>query len=88
MDLTSGYHQIARDEDSQKYTAFVTAGIFEKRRASMDLKGAPTYFQREIAQTVLTGIIGYGTELYIDDCIVYGAKEEGFKRANGKDNIR
>ncbi len=79
MDLTSGYHQTAIDEESQKYTAFVTsAGVFEWRRVPMGLKGAPTYFQREMAQTVLAGIIGYGAELYIDDCIVYGATEEGF----------
>ena len=78
MDLTSGYHQTAIDEDSQKYTAFVTsAGVFEWRRVPMGLKGAPTYFQREMAQTVLAGIIGYGAELYIDDCIVYGATEGG-----------
>jgi len=79
MDLTSGYHQTAIDEDSMKYTAFVTsAGVFEWRRVPMGLKGAPTYFQREMAQTVLAGIIGYGAELYIDDCIVYGKTEEEF----------
>jgi hypothetical protein len=79
MDLTSGYHQTAIDEDSMKYTAFVTsAGVFEWRRVPMGLKGAPTYFQREMAQTVLAGIIGYGAELYIDDCIVYGETEEEF----------
>ena len=79
MDLTSGYHQTAVDEESMKYTAFVTsAGVFEWRRVPMGLKGAPTYFQREMAQTVLAGIIGYGAELYIDDCIVYGKTEEEF----------
>ena len=44
----------------------------------MGLKGAPTDFQREMAQTVLAGIIGYGAELYIDDCIVYGVTEKEF----------
>ena len=54
-------------------TAFVTSkGVFEWVRVPMGLKGAPSYFQREMSQTVLGGLIGYGVELYLDDCIVYG----------------
>ena len=49
MDLTSGYHQAPMDPESVKYTAFVTAhGVFEWKRVPMGLKGAPTYFQREM----------------------------------------
>jgi hypothetical protein len=41
----------------------------------MGLKGAPSYFQREIAHTVLGGLLG---ELYLDDLIIYGESEEEF----------
>jgi hypothetical protein len=44
----------------------------------MGLKGAPSYFQREMSQTVLGGLLGYGVELYFDDCIVYGQTEDEF----------
>jgi len=81
MDLTSGYHQTPMDPESIKYTAFVTAhGVFEWKRVPMGLKGAPTYFQREMSLSVLGGLLGHGVELYIDDCIVYGATEEEFKK--------
>ena len=40
---------------------------------------APTYFQREMSLSVLGGLLGHGVELYLDDCIVYGATEEEFK---------
>ncbi len=77
MDLTSGYHQTPMDPESIKYTAFVTAhGVFEWKRVPMGLKGAPTYFQREMSLSVLGGLLGHGVELYIDDFIVYGATEE------------
>jgi hypothetical protein len=80
MDLTSGYHQAPLHEDASPMTAFVTSkGVFEWVRVPMGLKGAPSYFQREMSQTVLGGLIGYGVELYLDDCIVYGQTEEEFK---------
>ena len=59
IDFTSGYHQAPIDEASQKYTAFITrSGIYEWARVPMGLKGAPSYFQREIANTVLGGLLG------------------------------
>ncbi len=45
----------------------------------MGLKDAPSYFQREMSQTVLGGLIGCGVELYLDDCIVYGTTEAKFE---------
>ena len=39
-------------------------------------QGCTNLLPREMEQTVLAGIIGYGAELYIDDCIVYGPTEE------------
>jgi len=79
MDLTSGYHQAPLDPESIPYTAFVTSrGVFEWVRVPMGLKGAPSYFQRELSMTVLKGLLGYGVELYLDDVIVYGSTEEEF----------
>ena len=43
----------------------------------MGLKGAPSYFQREVAK-ILAGLIGSICELYLDDLIVFGETEEEF----------
>jgi hypothetical protein len=47
-DFTSGFHQVELDEESRKYTAFITPnmGVFEWVRVPMGIKGALTYFQR------------------------------------------
>lgn len=42
----------------------------------MGLKGAPGYFQSQLAETVLKGLKGSICELYIDDDIVWGHTEE------------
>ena len=79
IDFTSGYHQAPIDDESQKYTAFITrSGIYEWARVPMGLKGAPSYFQREIANTVLGGLLGVKCELYLDDLIIFGESEEEF----------
>jgi hypothetical protein len=44
----------------------------------MGLKGAPSYFQREIASRVLAGYLGTFCELYLDDLIIFGDTEEEF----------
>ena len=44
----------------------------------MGLKGAPSYFQREIATRVLGGYLGIFCELYLDDFIIFGETEEEF----------
>ncbi len=78
IDFTSGYHQAPIAEDSIPFTAFVThRGVYEWVRFPMGLKGAPSYFQREVAK-ILAGLIGSICELYLDDLIVFGETEEEF----------
>ena len=45
----------------------------------MGLKGAPSYFQREIAHTVLGGLLGVSCEFYLDDLIIYGESEDSVR---------
>jgi transposase InsO family protein len=72
MDLTSGYHQAPLCKESWKYTAFITyMGVYEWTRVPMGLKGAPSYFQHQIACTVLGRLMYKICELYIDDIIVH-----------------
>ena len=79
IDFTSGYHQAPIAEESIPYTAFVTRrGKYEWKRVPMGLKGAPSYFQREIATRVLAGYLGVFCELYLDDLIIFAETEEEF----------
>jgi len=79
IDFTSGYHQAPIAEESIPYTAFITRrGKYEWVRVPMGLKGAPSYFQREIATRVLAGYLGDFCELYLDDLIVFAETEEEF----------
>ena len=78
IDFTSGYHQAPIAEDTIPYTAFIThRGVYEWVRLPMGLKGAPSYFQREVA-SILGGLIGIVCELYLDDLIIYASTEEEF----------
>jgi len=78
IDFTSGYHQAPIAEDTIPFTAFVThRGVYEWVRLPMGLKGAPSYFQREVAK-ILAGLIGSICELYLDDLILFGETEEEF----------
>ena len=79
IDLTKGFSQAPLDENSSKYTAFATwHGLFEWVRVPMGLKGAPSWFQQQIATKVLGGLLHHICELYIDDLIVYGSTIEEF----------
>jgi len=79
LDFTSGFFQAPLGEESSKYTAFVTwFGLFEWVRGPMGLKGAPSWFQQQIATKVLGGLLHHICELYIDDLIVYGSTFEEY----------
>jgi hypothetical protein len=79
LDFTSGFFQAPLDESSSWYTAFITwFGLFEWIRVPMGLKGAPSWFQQQIAIKVLGGLLHTICELYIDDLIIYGETFEEF----------
>ena len=73
VDLTSGYHQAPLSKKSQEATAFIThMGVFQWCRVPMGLKGAGSYFQQQLANEVLAGIIYHICESYLDDVIIHG----------------
>jgi hypothetical protein len=77
MDLTSGYHQAPISKESQKWTAFITHyGVKEWLRLPMSLKGAPGYFQRQMQDNVLSGLVIQICELHLDDCIIFADSED------------
>ena len=72
MDMTSGFHQAPMEEESRKYTTFISEDqIYEFLRASMGLKNTPWYFQGELTENVLKGLIHRIVELYIDDLLTW-----------------
>ena len=78
IDLTAGYHQALLDPESRKYTTFKThMGTYQWIRVPFGLKGAPSYYQQQIAQT-LEGLLYLKCEVYIDDIIIYGKTELEF----------
>ena len=79
FDLTSGYYQAPIDEDSRKYTAFLTRhGVYRWLRLPMGLTNAGSYFQHSLATQVLNGLIHNGAELYLDDCLVHAKTEDEY----------
>ena len=72
MDLSAGYHQAPLYKPHRIFTAFLCfAGIYHFTRLPFGPKRAPSYFQEQMATTVLGGLIYCICEMYIDDCIVY-----------------
>lgn len=71
LDIKGAFHQIVLNEASRDYTAF-TANNFQYRwvRMPMGLAMAPLTWQRAI-NTILTGLIGNGVYVYLDDVIIY-----------------
>ena len=79
IDLTSGYHQAPISLASSVLTAFITViGVFQWLRVPMGLKGAPSYFQQQIATIVFVGLLHVNCELYIDDILIYAPTEDEF----------
>ena len=69
LDLKSGYWQIELDEDSIKYTAFITPyGVYESRRVLFGLINAP-YFFCEIMNEIL-GDLSF-VVVYMDDIFIF-----------------
>jgi transposase InsO family protein len=79
MDLVKGYYQGMMAPSSSWLTAFITPfGTYEWNRIAMGLSVAPSWFQQQIQEEVLGGLVGTVVELYIDDLLVYDKTEEGF----------
>ena len=78
IELTSGYHQAPMHENSIRFTAFITyLGIYEWCRVPMGLKGAPSYFQKMMTES-LAGLLGVVCELYLDNIIIFGFDETSY----------
>ena len=78
IDLTAGYHQALLAPESRKYTTFKThMGTYQWKRVPFGLKGAPSYYQQQIANA-LEGLLYLKCEVYIDDIIIYGKTEKEF----------
>jgi hypothetical protein len=79
FDLTQGYYQCPISVVSRDYTAFTTSiGTYRWKHVPLGLKGATSYFQANMANTVLRGLIYNICDIYIDDIIAYGTTEEQF----------
>jgi transposase InsO family protein len=79
IDFTKGYYQAPLSMSSRILTAFICfCGVYQWLRVPMGLKGAPSYFQKEMATLVLGGLIHIILELYIDDILIHGRTEEEF----------
>ncbi|GJR94625.1 Orf y, partial [Tanacetum coccineum] len=75
FDLKSGFHQVAMDEESIPWTAFlVLGGLYEWLVMPFGLKNAPAVFQRKMDKCFK------GTEsfiaVYIDDILVFSKNEK------------
>jgi hypothetical protein len=74
LDFTAGYHQLPLDEESKKYTAFITSdGVYEWNRVPMGPKGAPAYFQQHMQHTVFPDMTQRILEIYLDDIITWAS---------------
>ena len=79
FDLTAGYHQAPVSFSAIGYTAFICfCGLYEYFRVPFGLKGAPSYFQRVMANVVLAGLVYIICEVYIDDIIVHARSAAEF----------
>ena len=74
LDLRSGYHHIALDQDAIKKTAFVMLfGKYEYMKVPFGLVQAPASFQN-LMNKVLNGL--HFTLAYLDDMIIFCETEE------------
>lgn len=80
LDLFSGYYQVPMDENSKRFTAFVTPdGLYEFERMPFGLSNAPSVFQRTI-NSMLRGKQNLALA-YMDDLLVTSQSiEEGLDK--------
>ena len=76
IDLTSGYFQMALDEESQNGTAFVTPmGLYKWKRLPMGLASAPGDFQN-LMEFIMSGLSYEVALVYLEDIISFGRSFE------------
>ncbi len=79
MDLTAGYHQAPVSLGTRIFLAFICfCGIFQFCRLPFGPKRAPSYFQQMMSSVVLSGLLYFICEMYLDDCIVHGRGDDQF----------
>lgn len=85
LDLKSGFHQVPVDEDSIKFTSFVTpSGQYEYLRMPFGLKNAPSVFQRFIYLILKEFITSGQIIVYMDDILLGGATFDEHHRILGE----
>ena len=58
IDMTAGYHQANLHPESRKFTTFRThSGTYQWKRVPFGLKGAPSYYQAQMAHALLEGLL-------------------------------
>lgn len=76
LDATSGYYQIALEEESKPLTAFSwKGGLYEYNRLPFGLCNGPATFQRVI-DTILKKELGKFVYAYLDDIIIYSQSKQ------------
>lgn len=79
LDLSSGYWQMPVDEDSKKYTTFISErGTYCFNRVPFGLRNAPSFFQKALSTEVLGELLYNICLLYIDDVVIFGRTQEEF----------
>lgn len=73
LDLASGYHQCPLREEDREKTAFSTPfDHFQFKVMPMGLTGATEFFQK-LMNTVLSGLQGVRSLVYLDDIVCFGS---------------
>lgn len=76
LDLKSGFWQIPVRESDKEKTAFCTpSGHYQFKRMPFGLVNATATFQR-VMQRVLSGLVGHGVQVFVDDIVVYATSFE------------
>lgn len=71
LDMATGFHQIPMDDDSIRFTAFVTPeGHYEYLKMPYGLANAPIVYQRIMSKTLREHLESGKTLVYIDDVLI------------------